>query len=179
MAAIASLPPDQRAVLQLILRRRRSYAQLGETLKIPAATVRERALAAAETIAPPPDEVTDPEIESVVDFLLGQQEADLSRLSAPGRAWGAALARELEEVAPAGVPELPEAEPSGPRRRDRRGADAASTAASPTALPRRDEDHDGGPADVDAAPPSADASPGPEADAGAGSSRLGGALLLA
>jgi sigma-70-like protein len=50
------LPPDQRAVLSLVLDRGKSYAQVASLLSIPEATVRERAHAALDALAqsPPP-----------------------------------------------------------------------------------------------------------------------------
>jgi hypothetical protein len=45
------LPPDQRAVLSLVLDRGKSYAQVAAMLSIPEATVRERAHAALDTLA--------------------------------------------------------------------------------------------------------------------------------
>lgn len=45
------LPPDQRAVLSLVLERGKSYAQVAAMLSIPEATVRERARAALDSLA--------------------------------------------------------------------------------------------------------------------------------
>jgi len=45
------LPPDQRAVLSLVLDRGKSYAQVAAMLSIPEASVRERAHAALDTLA--------------------------------------------------------------------------------------------------------------------------------
>lgn len=45
------LPPDQRAVLSLVLDRGKSYAEVAAMLAIPEATVRERAHAALDTLA--------------------------------------------------------------------------------------------------------------------------------
>ena len=49
MATLDSLPADQRAVLQLVLRRGRSYDEIARLLSIDRAAVRERALERAST----------------------------------------------------------------------------------------------------------------------------------
>ena len=52
MTPLDALAPDQRAVLELLLRQGRSYGDLSEMLGIPEETVRERAHAALEHLAP-------------------------------------------------------------------------------------------------------------------------------
>jgi hypothetical protein len=51
MSQLDRLPPDQRAVLSLVLDRGRSYAQVAEMLGIPESTVRDRALDALDALA--------------------------------------------------------------------------------------------------------------------------------
>jgi Sigma-70, region 4 len=168
VARLDSLPPDQRAVLQLVLRQRRTYDDLAGLLKIPGEAVRQRALLAAESLVPPPNEVTVEDGEDVVDYLLGQPGADIGQVSASGRRWGRDLRRELDPIAPEGLPEIPD-----PQRR-RRDAPAAAAPAA-----QRDEVEDDGRADVDAPPPATpDTADEDSDDAGGRSSRLGGALLL-
>src|SRR5947209_3677328 len=70
MASLESLPPDQRAVLQLVLQRGRSYDEIAQMLKIDRAAVRQRALAALDAIGP--DTRVDPERRALItDYLLG------------------------------------------------------------------------------------------------------------
>ncbi len=52
MASIDSLPADQRAVLQLVLQRGRSYEEIANMLSIDRAAVRDRALAAFDALGP-------------------------------------------------------------------------------------------------------------------------------
>ncbi|HEX3391057.1 MAG TPA: anti-sigma factor [Solirubrobacteraceae bacterium] len=51
MTELDRLPPDQRAVLSLVLDRGKSYAEVAAMLAIPEATVRERAHTALDTLA--------------------------------------------------------------------------------------------------------------------------------
>jgi hypothetical protein len=51
MTELDRLPPDQRAVLSLVLDRRKSYAEVAELLAIPEQTVRDRAHAALDALA--------------------------------------------------------------------------------------------------------------------------------
>ena len=52
MASLDTLPPDQRAVLQLVLQRGRSYDDIAKLLSIDRAAVRERALRALDALGP-------------------------------------------------------------------------------------------------------------------------------
>src|SRR4051794_23828429 len=106
MAGIDDLPPDQRAVLQLVLGQGRRYDELASTLNISSGAVRSRAVAGAETLAPPPAGVSADERGDVVDVLLGQPGADLDEVSPEGRAWGERLREALRPLAPDGLPEL-------------------------------------------------------------------------
>jgi hypothetical protein len=163
MTPLDLLAPDQRAVLELVLRQDRSYGELSELLGIPEQRVRERADAALHALAGAPE--GDVDTGRVTDWLLGQQtdraaaatRTQLER-SEPARAWAARAAERLREVGGERVPAVPEA-----------GSGATAPTAEPVAprpRPLRDEP----------APrprPARAAAP-----AGAGSSRLGGALLI-
>ena len=71
MAPLDSLPADQRAVVQLVLQRRRSYDDIAELLSIDRAAVRERALAAFDALGP--QTRVPPERRALItDYLLGQ-----------------------------------------------------------------------------------------------------------
>ena len=71
MASLDELPPDQRAVLDLVLQRGRSYDDIARLLSIDRAGVRARALAAFDGIGP--DTGLAPESRALItDYLLGQ-----------------------------------------------------------------------------------------------------------
>ncbi len=114
MPGIERLPPDQRAVLQLLLKQGRSYDDLSSVLRMDADSVRDRAHLALETLGPDTD-LPDERLDEVSDYLLGQQPAsaraqtrDYLADSASGRAWARVVAGELRPVAPDGeLPEIP------------------------------------------------------------------------
>lgn len=113
MASIDSLPPDQRAVLELVLRRGRSYDQIAEMLRIDRAGVRARALAAFDALGPR-TRVSDEERALIADYLLGALPPRVSERvqehlaeSAAQRAWARVIASELEPIAAEALPEIP------------------------------------------------------------------------
>jgi Sigma-70, region 4 len=114
MASLDSLPPDQRAVLDLVLQRGRSYDDIARLLAIDRAAVRARALAAFDGIGP--DTGLAPESRALIaDYLLGQlpervAEQTRHRLAELPyeRAWARVLASELAPVAAKPLPEIPE-----------------------------------------------------------------------
>ncbi|TMK42660.1 MAG: hypothetical protein E6G56_01000 [Actinobacteria bacterium] len=115
MARIEALPPDQRAVLTLVLKQGRSYEELASLLRIDEETVRERAHAAVDALGPSEGEIPDPAHRAdIADFLLGQQPASrraatrsfLER-SAAGRAWARVVAGELRPISEGALPEIP------------------------------------------------------------------------
>jgi hypothetical protein len=107
------LPADQRAVLELVLKRGRTYDEIARMLSIDRAGVRERALAAFDALGP--QTRVPPERRALItDYLLGQLPAKVSddtreRLgqSASERAWARVLASELEPIAERPLPEIP------------------------------------------------------------------------
>ncbi len=113
MASLESLPPDQRAVLQLVLQRGRTYDQIAEMLSIDRAAVRQRALQALDAIGP--QTRVPPERRAIIiDYLLGQLPERVSadtreRLaeSASERAWARVIASELSPLASKPLPEIP------------------------------------------------------------------------
>jgi hypothetical protein len=113
MASLDSLPPDQRAVLQLVLQRGRSYDEIAQMLSIDRAAVRERALSAFDALGP--QTRVAPESRALItDYLLGQlpsrvaeQTRDHLAESATERAWARVLASELSSLAKEPLPEIP------------------------------------------------------------------------
>jgi hypothetical protein len=114
MASLDTLPPDQRAVIDLVLRRGRSYDDIARLLSIDRAGVRARALAAFDGIGP--DTGLAPESRALItDYLLGQlpdrvAEQTRERLaeSPYERAWAGVLASELAPIASKPLPEIPD-----------------------------------------------------------------------
>jgi hypothetical protein len=142
VSGLETLPPDQRAVLQLILAQGRGYDDLARTLKLDVAAVRERAHAGVEGLGLPSAAGLDGATRArIVDYLLGQQD-DGERIvtfaelgdSAPACRWAQALREQLVGVAREQLPEVPAAaaaangggpaaQPREPRRRDVREPD--------------------------------------------------------
>jgi Sigma-70, region 4 len=172
MSRLDYLPPDQRAALSLLLRQRKSYAQVAALLNIPEHTVHERAhtaLASLAGVSTPADgvgELTAERRMTIGDYLLGQQTAVAERLqtraflddSPAARAWANALSAELAPLASSPLPAIP----TGSATPQQANVDNGSAPA---------------PAPATAAP-SADAPAGPRARS-LPASRIGGALLLA
>ena len=113
MAPLDNLPDDQRAVLQLVLQRGRSYDQIAELLSIDRAAVRQRALAAFDALGPQTS-VAPEQRALITDYLLGQLPARVSQDTADRladspaeRAWARVVASELAPVATDPLPEIP------------------------------------------------------------------------
>ncbi len=147
MSPLSALAPDQRAVLELLLRQGRDYAELSELLGLPESGVRSRAHAALAALAP--DRVAPVgEDGAVADWILGQQDDEeaertrgaIARMPA-WHAWASDVTDRLSEVEGAELPELPQpeagdapapAKAAKPRKRD------AAEPAEPRARPVRD-----------------------------------------
>jgi hypothetical protein len=113
MSAVDSLPGDQRAVLQLVLGRGRSYDDIARMLSIDPARVRERALAAFDALGPQ-TRIDQPSRAEISDYLLGQlPEGELDAVrnrlagSAGQRAWARVVSSELAPLASEPLPEIP------------------------------------------------------------------------
>jgi hypothetical protein len=127
MSRIDTLPDDQRAVLQLLLRQGRRYDTLSGLLNVDESAVRRRAHDALAALGPAetpglPTERRD----QIADYLLGQDSEDQRFVtygflegSAGGRAWARVVAGELRELAGKDLPPIP--------------ADGRDDAAAPTA----------------------------------------------
>jgi hypothetical protein len=164
MSRLDDLPPDQRAALSLLLRNRKSYAEVASLLDIQERAVHDRAHAALAVLAPrEARELTAERREAIGDYLLGQRASVAERLatrtyldgSAQARAWAKALTAELQPLAEAPLPEILGG--AGPPARVE-GAGERAAPASPPSLPPLE---------------------GQRSRSSAQSSRRGGALLLA
>jgi hypothetical protein len=173
MTPLDTLAPDQRAVLELVLRQGRSYGELSELLGIPERDVRARADAGLRALAGDADAGVD--TGRIADWLLGQQpEAEAERTrsavarSEASRGWAAAAAEHLREMGGAAVPEVPAAEaaPARPQPRPRPLRDGAARPAA------GGESGGGGPARPRDGGDAPARSPMPR------SSKLGGAILI-
>jgi hypothetical protein len=207
MASLDSLPPDQRAVLQLVLQRGRSYDEIAQMLSIDRAAVRQRALSAFDAIGPQTRVEADRRA-LITDYLLGQlppavaaQTRERLGSSASERAWARVLASELAPIARDPLPEIPAdggrapaapaAEPDAADPGQTVGAAAADASAVDTS---EDSSPPAATAEPDS-PPAATAEPAEKApprtppaggapepsDGGSGRPRslVGGAILLA
>jgi hypothetical protein len=119
MSALDNLPPDQRAVLQMVLQRGRSYDEIASLLSIDRAAVRQRALDAFDALTPV-TVLAGPERALVTDYLLGQlpdrvaeEVYSFLQASDADRAWAEALAAVLGPLAPGSLPEIPVGAPLG------------------------------------------------------------------
>src|SRR4051794_15200192 len=115
MPGIDDLPPDRRAVLQLLLKQGKSYDDLASLLRIEPGTVRERAHDALVRLGPADGAGLDRAgQDEVADYLLGQQSASerastrrFLEGSAEGRAWARVVSGELRPLAGDALPDIP------------------------------------------------------------------------
>lgn len=187
MSRVDELSPDRRAVLSLILRRQKSYAEIASALQIDEDEVRERAHGAIEELAgEPADELERSERERIGDYLLAQQSAEERLItydeldgSPAASAFARAAADELAAISDATLPEIPDAE-DGARPRSPRRAAVPPPSPKPqrAKAPRKPR---GGPRERPPAEPEVPRAPRPARESGRPplpSSRLGGAILL-
>jgi hypothetical protein len=115
MPSFDTLPHDQQAVLQLLLKQGRSYDDIAGLLHIDREAVRWRAHTAVNALGPPDPEGTPEGAHwQTVDYLLGQQTAseraatrEALEGSADERAWARSVAAELRPLAAEELPEIP------------------------------------------------------------------------
>jgi hypothetical protein len=119
MSSLDNLPPDQRAVLQMVLQRGRSYDDIANLLSIDRAAVRQRALDGFDAIAPAAV-IPGPERALVTDYLLHQLPEKVSeqvyaylQASEADREWALAVAAKVAPLASRALPEIPVGAPLG------------------------------------------------------------------
>jgi hypothetical protein len=122
MASYDQLSAQQRAIVDLILKRGQSYDQLADTLGMPEARVRELARETLTALAPvSASAVDDGWRAQIADYLLGQQaptEATATRghlrRSEAARAWSGSVLDSLEHLYPKGeLPSIPSGDGAG------------------------------------------------------------------
>jgi hypothetical protein len=128
MASLDSLPADQRAVLQLILQRDRTYDDIAAMLSIERSAVRQRALDALNALGPSTGIPAD-QRALIADYLLGQLPQRIAErvhehlaVTPTERAWARVLAGELAPLSNGPLPEIPSARPQA-RATDPAGPD--------------------------------------------------------
>jgi hypothetical protein len=142
MARLDQLPPDQRAVLQLLLKQGKSYGEIASVLKIERSAVKARAHDALAALGPEDTDLSEDRRDEIGDHLLGQQDAGQQKAtrtfledSPAGRAWARVVASELRDLAPDRLPEIPgegtaaaadEADPLAARRAELREKERSS-----------------------------------------------------
>ena len=130
MPTFDQLPAEQRAIIELVLQRGRSYDALADALQITPERVRELAHEALVELSPRTAERVEPDRRSqIADYVLKQQssaeaKATQSHLkgSEAGRMWTLSLLDSLEHMYEDGTaPDVPEAGAveERPRRRER------------------------------------------------------------
>src|SRR3954453_21040812 len=117
MATLDQLPPEQRAIVELVVQRGRSYQTLAEVLQVPQARVRELAREALTELSPRTASRVDVDRRGqVADYLMRQQSPEEERAtrdylkqSESARAWALSLLDSLDPLyANGAAPSVPE-----------------------------------------------------------------------
>src|SRR4051812_15291120 len=117
MATLDQLPPEQRAIVELVVQRGRSYETLAEVLQVPQARVRELAREALTELSPRTASRVDVDHRGqVADYLMRQQSPEEERAtrdylkqSESARAWALSLLDSLDPLyANGAAPSVPE-----------------------------------------------------------------------
>ncbi len=144
MSRVDELPPDQRAALSLLLRQRKSYAEVAGMLGIPERAVHDRAHAALAVLAPQQARALDAERRAQIgEYVLGAQATLAERLatrsllasSPDARAWAQQLELELSSIADGALPEIPAASSATPEPAPAEEAASSSAAAAVSRAP--------------------------------------------
>jgi hypothetical protein len=131
VATFDQLSADQKAIVELILRRGQSYEELSETLGMPEDRVRDLAHSALAELAPSTAAAVEEDWRGqLADYVLGQQTGPEStatrghlRRSEAARAWARSLLDSLDDLyEDDGRPSIPEGDRSSsrPERKPRR-----------------------------------------------------------
>ena len=140
MATLDQLPPEQRAIVELVVQRGRSYETLAEVLQVPQARVRELAREALTELSPRTAGRVDIDRRGqAADYLMRQQSPEEERAtrdylkqSEPARAWALSLLDSLDPLYANGAsPAVPEPATD---------EDTDTAAAAPTAVAETAED---------------------------------------
>ncbi|MGI8729614.1 MAG: RNA polymerase sigma factor [Solirubrobacteraceae bacterium] len=122
MASLDSLTESQRAILQLLLKRGKSYGEIETMLKLAEGTAQTRAHEAITALGPDRPQLGEALRHEIADYLLGQQSGAVSAAtrvylgdSAAGRAWARDVAGSLQPLAAGELPDVP-SEPAPPAR---------------------------------------------------------------
>jgi hypothetical protein len=115
MGSLESLNEGQRAVLQLLLGKGKSYDEIARLLHSDAGAVRRRAQGAVGVLGPDGSDVPDDHRREIADYLLGQQTASQRAAtreylegSAAGRGWArSAMAGLAPFAADDALPDIP------------------------------------------------------------------------
>lgn len=117
MPGFDALAPDQKAVLQLLLKQGKSYDDIAGLLRLDRMNVRERALDALDALGAEAEDsagLASERQDELADFLLLQQTASerastrtFLEGSAPGRAWARKVAGELRPIGGDALPDIP------------------------------------------------------------------------
>ncbi|MET0614701.1 MAG: anti-sigma factor [Thermoleophilaceae bacterium] len=152
MATFEQLSPEQRAIVELVLRQGKTYGELSDMLDLPEGRVRELARDALVELAPVSVRGVEEDWRGqLADYVLGQQsgpEATATkghlRRSEAARSWARSLLDSLEQFyANGSVPAIPEGErgrraAAGPREpRQPREANGTGLSLSPLQADRR------------------------------------------
>jgi hypothetical protein len=121
MSRVQQLPSDQSAVLSLLLRQRKTYAQVASMLAIEESAVRDRAYQAIGALgASEGTSLLHTQRQEIGDYLLGQRDS-LSHSTrtyleglANTRAWAVEVRSQLQEISPDLLPQIPGDEHSAP-----------------------------------------------------------------
>ena len=126
MATLDQLPAEQRAIVELVVQRGRSYDALADVLQVPVERVRELARDALTELSPRTASRVDADWRGqVADYLLGQQSNDAGKStrdylkrSEAARAWALSLLDSLDPLYANGAqPAVPEPGGEGGARR--------------------------------------------------------------
>jgi len=114
MASLDSLTDPQRAILQLLLKRGKSYEEIAALLKSDTTSVQGRAHDAVSALGPERPDIGDERRNEIADYLLGQQTASRRAAtreyledSAEGRTWARSVGGALRPLGGDALPEIP------------------------------------------------------------------------